>query len=423
MEELQQAKNILSSTILMAREAGLPETDVAEADKLRRTTHNCIQDLRGSIRVYARVRPISGQETANGDSNVMEQVDAMTLSLQSRDAGSHFSFDAVFMPGSQDEIFDNCRDLVQSAIDGYNVTMFAYGQTGAGKTYTMSGSPGDEGMAPRTAREVFRIIDDCKERIDFCVTASMCELYRNDLVDLLVASPKFGSEPLQKLNVRMEKSGAVTIDNLTEEECMDMNDIMRVLTAGTARRRVAATAMNTESSRSHSILTIRISSRNNETGEGLYSKILLCDLAGSERLKKYDYFDDVQKEGIEINKSLTALGDVIEALTKRQSQIPYRNHKLTQVMSDSLGGSAKTLMFVNCSPSNSNSNETLMSLRFSSRAKRVTNQVTRQKSPRFSSRSSILSSQSSREFASDNLIRSASRLSSQGSKFHRHSIS
>merc|ERR1719327_1860189 len=99
----------------------------------------------------------------------MEQVDAMTLSLQSRDAGSHFSFDAVFMPGSQDEIFDNCRDLVQSAIDGYNVTMFAYGQTGAGKTFTMYGAPGAEGTAPRTIQEIFRVIEQNKSRFTYTV--------------------------------------------------------------------------------------------------------------------------------------------------------------------------------------------------------------------------------------------------------------
>merc|ERR1719272_231822 len=141
------------------------------------------------------------------------------------------------------------------------------------------------------------------------------------------------------------------------------------------RRTVAATAMNSESSRSHLIMMVKITNVNKETNEQLKGKILLCDLAGSERLKKSEVSGDMQKEAIEINKSLTALGDVIEALTKRQKQIPYRNHKLTQVMQDSLGGSSKTLMFVNCSPASSNVDETTMSLKYATRAKNVQNKT------------------------------------------------
>merc|ERR1712224_906638 len=114
-------------------------------------------------------------------------------------------------------------------------------------------------------------------------------------------------------------------------------------------------------------------------GEKLKGKILLCDLAGSERLKKSEVTGEMKKEAIEINKSLTALGDVIEALTKGQKQVPYRNHKLTQVMQDSLGGSAKTLMFINCSPADTQLDETLMALKYATRAKQVTNTVAKQK--------------------------------------------
>merc|ERR1719197_1733723 len=143
---------------------------------------------------------------------------------------------------------------------------------------------------------------------------------------------------------------------------------------GMGMRTVAATAMNSESSRSHSLFMIRIVSVNRETHDQLQGKILMCDLAGSERLKKSEVTGDMQKEAIEINKSLTALGDVIEALTKGgKTQVPYRNHQLTQVMQDSLGGTAKTLMFVNCSPAESNVDETMMSLKYATRAKTITN--------------------------------------------------
>merc|ERR1719158_1548353 len=146
-------------------------------------------------------------------------------------------------------------------------------------------------------------------------------------------------------------------------------------------RTVAATAMNSESSRSHLVLVIRVFSKNRQTQEQLKGKILICDLAGSERLKKSQVTGDMQKEAIEINKSLTALGDVISALTcstQQKSTIPYRNHKLTQCMQDSLGGTAKTLMFMNCSPSIYNLDETIMSLKWATRAKRVQNVVQKQ---------------------------------------------
>jgi len=279
-----------------------------------------------------------------------------------------------FTPGTQDEVFEDCCDLVQSAVDGYNVTMFAYGQTGAGKTYTMYGTPGQEGAAPRTITELYRIIERDKDRFNFTVMASMLELYKNDLFDLLnkqsVANQK-------KLNVRVEKSGMVMIEHLVEEACTNAADLSTVLDRGSDMRHVAATAMNSESSRSHLILIIKVVSVNKETHDQLRGKILLVDLAGSERLKKSEATGEVAKEAIEINKSLTALGDVIEALTKKQKQIPYRNHKLTQVMQDSLGGTAKTLMFVNCSPASSNVDETTMSLKYATRAKNVRNNAVR----------------------------------------------
>merc|ERR1719375_1328972 len=137
--------------------------------------------------------------------------------------------------------------------------------------------------------------------------------------------------------------------------------------------------MNSESSRSHLLFIVRIVSVNRETGGRLYGKILIVDLAGSERLSKSQVTGDGAKEAIEINKSLTALGDVIEALTKGAKQIPYRNHKLTMVMQDSIGGTAKTLMFVNISPSSSNVDETMMSLKYATRAKKITNNAKKQK--------------------------------------------
>jgi len=164
----------------------------------------------------------------------------------------------------------------------------------------------------------------------------------------------------------------VQIEHLIEEECKDAVDLMGLLERGAQQRMIAATAMSSESSRSHLVLTIKVTGINRETLQDLQGKIMLLDLAGSERLKKSQATGNVQKEAIEINKSLTALGDVMEALTQGQKQIPYRNHKLTQVMQDSLGKDAKALMFVNCSPASSNLDETLMSLKYGTRVKKVT---------------------------------------------------
>jgi len=395
MEALEEAKEELFNTLLAAKAVEVPSAALREADGLRRRLHNALEDLKGSIRVFCRIRPISQREKDLRDADVTELVDSMTVNAQKPSAGSfanepeQFNFDAVFKPGTQAEVFDTCKDLVQSALDGYNVAMFAYGQTGAGKTYTMYGGSGEgQGTAPRTIAELYRLIKQDEDRVQFTVIASMMELYRNELVDLLAsraggASPKRKSPHPnaaaveQKLNVRVDKSGAVQIEHLQEEECKTAEALLDLLERGNQMRTVCATKMNSESSRSHLLLTIRVVGVNKQTDQKLHGKILLCDLAGSERLKKSDVSGEAQKEAIEINKSLTALGDVMEALVKGASHVPYKNHKLTQVMSDALGGTSKTLMFVNCSPASSNYEETVMTLKFATRAKTITNDVKR----------------------------------------------
>lgn len=367
VEALRAAKEKLSDAINAALQSGVSESALVEADARRKKLHNAVEDLKGSIRVYCRVRPLSKKEVGQGDTSIAEAVNSMTISLD----GQSFQFDSVWTPGTQEEVFEDCKDLVQSAVDGYNVTMFAYGQTGAGKTFTMYGAPGMEGTSPRTIQEIFRVIDKGKDRFNYTVMGSMLELYRNDLVDLLSKGDSKASA--KKLNVRQEKTGMVVVEHLTEEECSCAQQLSDLMERGNKQRTVAATAMNSESSRSHLVLIIRIVSVNKETKEQFKGKILMCDLAGSERLKKSQVEAHMQKEAIEINKSLTALGDVIEALTKGSKVIPYRNHKLTQLMQDALGGTAKTLMFVNCSPANSNLDETLMSLKYATRAKKITN--------------------------------------------------
>merc|ERR1719253_503476 len=210
---------------------------------------------------------------------------------------------------------------------------------------TGGSAPEQQGATPRSIHELFRIIDRDQDRFNYTVMVSMIELYKNDLIDLL---NKNAVATANKPNVRLEKSGIVNIEHVVEDSCRSAKEVMKILDRGNEMRHVAATAMNSESSRSHLLVILKIVSVNKETHDQLRGKMCLVDLAGSERLKKSEAEGVNQKEAIEINKSLTALGDVIEALTKKQKQIPYRNHKLTQIMQDSLGGSSKTLMFVNC---------------------------------------------------------------------------
>eukprot|EP00164_Ancoracysta_twista_P007668 GFYU01010925.1.p1 GENE.GFYU01010925.1~~GFYU01010925.1.p1 ORF type:complete len:253 (-),score=98.30 GFYU01010925.1:146-904(-) len=195
----------------------------------------------------------------------------------------------------------------------------------------------------------------------------MLEVYRDDLRDLLQDGKEL------PLTVKKDPKGTVNINNIVEVPTKSFEEMEEALDKGGKRRHIAATKMNSESSRSHLIFSIIIENTNLNTGATSTGKISLCDLAGSERIKKSGVTGDGMKEAQSINKSLTALGDVIEALSQNRSHIPYRNHKLTLLMSDSLGGNAKTLMFVNVSPAKTNMDETTTSLIYASRAKLITN--------------------------------------------------
>lgn len=362
IQRLRELKENLRVEVTNGKAHGLTEVELREAELLRRRIHNVIEDQKGQLRVFCRVRPISEKERSSCEEKAIDIVDNMTI----RVPDGTFSFDGVFEPGTQDEVFDECRDLVQCAMDGHNVTIFTFGQTGAGKTFTMHGSHEDKGIAPRIVDEVFRLVEGNSHRCAVSVCGSLVEIYGNQFLDLLAPRRDV------KLSQRHDKAGVLQLDNLTEQQAKDAGQLQATLDRGLARRAVAATAMSVESSRSHLIFTIRLTTVNHETQETLRGKILLLDLGGSERLKKSEVTGPRKKEAIEINKSLSALGDVIEAVTRKQRQVPYRNNKLTQILRDSLGGTAKTLMFVNCSPVMSNIHESILSLKFASRAKRMT---------------------------------------------------
>lgn len=339
---------------------------------LRKLYHNQLLDFKGAIRVYARIRPVVDRE--EGQTIVVRKLDAFTVETAGKE-GRHpktFTFDSVFDGhSSQDEVFSECKGLVSSAVDGYNVTIFAYGQTGSGKTHTMFGNEAAPGLVPRIADELFVLIHRYAHERDTQVRCQMFELYRDDLVDLFLPIRAKG----MPLDIKRDARGSVYVDNATECEVRKPEDLLKLVADGCHRRHVAATKMNCDSSRSHLVVTVVVELTNRKTKQVSTGKLTLCDLAGSERLKKSDSTGDQMKEAQAINKSLAALGDVIEALTKNTKHVPYRNHKLTQLLSDSIGGNAKTLMFVNCSPVLANLDETTSSLVYAVRAKLIINKV------------------------------------------------
>jgi len=346
----------------------VPNGDLQDAEKARRSLHWLIQDLKGQVSVICRLRDLSPAEVAAGKSKAVEVIDQTSLTVPS--AGV-FKFDQILSPGTQEEMFEECSDLIQSALDGRNVTIFAYGQTGSGKTFTMYGTDEQEGIAPRAISELFSKVGGLRRAHDVTVTASAVELYRKGLVDL---SARKTSQPV-KLSVHHDKDGSVQVQGLQEAEVADAMELHSFLKRSVAQRATAAHAMNSQSSRSHMIFTIKVTSVNRSTDETIQGKLLLCDLAGAERIKKTEVDGERQKEAIDINKSLAALGNVVVAVARKQKAVPYRDHKLTQILSDSLGGCAKTLMIVNASPCDSDISQTVASLEYAARASRIMNKT------------------------------------------------
>lgn len=282
-----------------------------------------------------------------------------------------YNFDSVFGPTStQEQVFDETKRLIQSAIDGFNVCIFAYGQTGSGKTFTIQGTPEMPGLTPRAIVEMFEILKTMSN-FDIKLKCYMVELYLDSLRDLL--KPK--KEEERVLDIKESTNGMVVIHGVTEVELNSISQTEHIFEDGLAGRKTRKTNMNDASSRSHLIFSIIVDSTNVNTNVRTIGKLSFVDLAGSEKSSKTGTDAEGQAEANAINMSLSALGNVISALSEGAKFIPYRNHILTKLMKDSLGGTAKTLMFVNCSPSVYNEPETKNSLDYATRVKKIKNNV------------------------------------------------
>ncbi|KAI5068842.1 hypothetical protein GOP47_0017187 [Adiantum capillus-veneris] len=377
MKEDIDRKNEQTAAILKRQADQLAGLEVLykEEQVLRKRYFNMMEDMKGKIRVFARWRPLSEKERNENQKLVLAAPDEFTLEHPWKDdKPKQYQFDHVFDESSrQEQIFEDTKYLVQSAVDGYNVCIFAYGQTGSGKTFTIYGSKEDPGLTPRATRELFSILKRDSNKFSFYLKAYMIELYQDTLVDLLLAK----NAKRQKLEVKKDSKGMVLVENCTIVSISTLDELDAIVMKGLDRRHISGTQMNAESSRSHLVLSIIIESTNLQTQVQVKGKLSFVDLAGSERIKKSGSSGEQLKEAQSINKSLSALGDVISALASEEQHIPYRNHKLTMMMSDSLGGNAKTLMFVNISPADSNLDETSNSLGYASRVRAITNDATK----------------------------------------------
>ena len=284
---------------------------------------------------------------------------------------------------TQQQVFEEVAGAqVEAAMQGFNATIFAYGQTGTGKTYTMEGKgddPSQQGVIPNSFDKIFATIDADDTGREYLVKVSMLEIYNEEVRDLL------GKDPKARLELRDAKKGGVEVPGLGAFVASGPDDMYRFLEIGRKNRAVGATSMNAGSSRSHSVFMVTVASMNTDekgNDHARVGKLNLVDLAGSERSGKTGAEGDRFKEGIKINLSLTALGNVISALVDGKKHIPYRDSKLTRLLQDSLGGNTKTVMFAMLGPADWNHDETLSTLRYANRAKNIKNKPVVNEDPR-----------------------------------------
>jgi kinesin family protein C1 len=349
----------------LARIAELEE-QALEAESQRRALHNQIQELRGNVRVFCRVRPTDNEPA------VKCAPDGSSLNLQRIDGkdDAAFEFDRVFDPTSkQEEIFEEVSQLVQSALDGYKVCLFSYGQTGSGKTHTMLGD-GNGDMRGIIPRSVAKIVEASEKNAhkgwSYTMHASYVEIYNEQVRDLL----KPGSSHSDKHSI-VHKNGVTEVSGVAREPIDSVDSAAALVRRASAARVVEATNMNAQSSRSHTIFMLYIVGDHASSGSQLTGCLNLVDLAGSERVGRSGAEGARLKEACAINKSLSSLGDVFSALAAKQAHVPYRNSKLTYLLQPCLGGDGKTLMFVNINPENTSTEESMCSLKFASQVNAV----------------------------------------------------
>ncbi|KAJ9555284.1 hypothetical protein OSB04_009898 [Centaurea solstitialis] len=332
-----------------------------------RKLYNEVQDLKGNIRVYCRIRPFlkgqSQKQTAIEYIGENGELVVTNPSKQIKESHRLFKFNKVFSPAAtQEEVFLDTQPLIRSVLDGYNVCIFAYGQTGSGKTYTMTGpnisSPEDWGVNYRALNDLFHLSQARRSSFEYEIGVQMVEIYNEQMHTLTFHTLGIWNST---------QPNGLAVPDASMHPVTSTADVLELMHVGLMNRAVGATALNERSSRSHSVLTVHVRGTDLETNGVLRGNLHLVDLAGSERVDRSEATGERLREAQHINKSLSALGDVIFALAQKSQHVPYRNSKLTQVLQSSLGGQAKTLMFVQLNPDVESFSETISTLKFAER--------------------------------------------------------
>ena len=342
-----------------------------------------------NVKVYCRIRPENEKEkqsgmktciTATSESSVKIFTESIGIdtgkesSKSKSDNFQTFTFDGVFPPEEEQEKIFNvvAKPLINGALEGINGTLFCYGQTSSGKTYTMEGIHNDPklmGVIPRMMEYIFIIIEKANSDIEYSVKCQYYQIYNEKIQDLLDIRKK-------DLAIREDKNKGIWVEDCTEAYVSCQEEMYEVFKEGSNNRTVSATNMNKGSSRSHSLFVVTLFQRNTITGSSKTGRIYFVDLAGSEKMSKTGIEGGTGlKEAQNINKSLMTLGMVINSLTEGAKHIPYRDSKLTRVLQESLGGNSMTNLVITCSPNFLNQSETMSTLRFGQRAKLIKNKV------------------------------------------------
>ena len=397
------AERLFAATSRLAATSALYEKAAAENKKL----HFAIQDLKGSIRVFCRVRPaVPGMDDERAAPAVAATTERDLVVTRRERRGEDakltrrsFSFDRAFGPAaSQAEVYEACGPLIRCVADGYDVCLLAYGQTGSGKTHTMSGPPRgkrtflrktDEdaesspsgleslGVNYRALDDVFRVVRAREPVAEHVVTVSVLEIYNEECRDLLaqrggtkIDVAGFGATNAGSERAR-NRAAADNVPDAVARVARDADDVFAAMREGEANRSTGATAMNARSSRSHSVVIVRVGAVSRETRARTRGALYLVDLAGSERVARSEASGDRLKEARHINKSLSALGDVVAALQEKRAHVPYRNSKLTTLLRGALGPNGKAALFAHVSPAPASADESVSTLAFAERAAAV----------------------------------------------------
>ncbi|XP_031485680.1 kinesin-like protein KIN-14O isoform X1 [Nymphaea colorata] len=364
-KELEDAVSKLEGDIAELR------SQLRHLDGKRREALDKLLDLKGSIRVFCRVRPFLQMEKRSRPAPItLGQEKVMIQGMRKK---KDYVFDRVFSyEASQENVFAEIEPILRSALDGHSVCIFAYGQTGTGKTFTMEGAPDSHGIVPRAIKALLDH-SSLDNAVDFKFSLSMVEVYMGHLKDLLAHRPptRMDSACMSRssLSMQTDSNGSVEIDGLIEIPLTDFAQAHKNYVMGRKARSTCWTNVNEASSRSHCLTRLTIT--RNEGSKTMLSKLWMVDLGGSERLLKTRATGQILDEGRAINLSLSALGDVISALRRKRNHIPYRNSKLTQILKDSLGHDSKALMVIHISAKEDDICETICSLNFGQRARGV----------------------------------------------------